>query len=156
MDLCSLIEKTFHENELYELLLFDIEENFVQYSSKYLHIYFDRVENNKIKVLQIAYFKDSTEMNKKSCTIIEKKEWFEIGQNQNHFNFLLCRFDRTGFISSIWKDQTRTEDWCHGWADEEPDLGPMTPDEIRQAVQELSGFFVDQQELQKLKSKKAI
>lgn len=69
---------------------------------------------------------------------------------------LLCRFDRTGFVSSIWKDHTRTEEWCLGWADEGPDHGPMTPDEIRQAVLELSGFFIDQQELQKLKSKKAV
>jgi len=68
---------------------------------------------------------------------------------------LLCRFDRTGHVSSIWKDHTRTQDWCLGWADEAPDIGQMTPDQIRQAIQELSGFFVDQQELQKLRSIKA-
>lgn len=156
MEFKNLVGKTFQEKELYELLLFDIEENFEQYTSKYFHIYFDRTENYKIKISHVVYFRDSTEMNKKSRTIIEKKEWFEVGQNQNHFNLLLCRFDRTGFISSIWKDQTRTEDWCHGWADEDPYLGPMTSDEIRQAFMELSGFFIDQQEIEKLKSKKAV
>lgn len=156
MNLKSLVGQTFQENEFYELLLFDIEENFEQYAFQFIHFYFDRVDNNKIKIAEMANFKDSTEMNNKSRSIIEKKEWFEIGQNQNHFNLLLCRFDRTGYLSSIWKDLTRTEDWCRGWADEGPDLGPMTPDEIRQAVLELGGFFVDQQEMLKLKSKKAV
>lgn len=156
MDLNNLIGQTFKESELYELLLFDIEENFEQYLSKYIHFYFARTENNKIKITGAAYFKDPYEMDKKSRSIIEKSEWFEVAQNHDHFNLLLCRFDRTGFVSSIWKDSTRTEEWCHGWADEKPDLGPMTPDEIRQAFSELSGVFTDQQKLDKLKSKKAV
>lgn len=155
MNLKNLVGKTFQENELYELLLFDIEENFEHYFAKFIHFYFDRIENKKIKITQVVYFKDSKEVNIKGRALIKKKEWLEISQNQNHFNLLLCRFDRTGFVSSIWKDHTRTQEWCHGWADERPDLGPMTADEIRQAVYELSGFFSDQQELQKLKSKKA-
>ena len=155
MTLKNLVGKTFQENEFYELLLFDIEENFEQYSSKFIHFYFERIETNKIKITHVVYFKDDTENNAQGRSIIEKKEWFQISQNQNHFNLLLCRFDRTGYVSSIWKDHTRTEDWCHGWADEEPDQGPMTPDEIRQAFMELSGVFIDQQEVEKLKSKKA-
>ncbi|MDZ4660561.1 MAG: hypothetical protein SGJ18_02960 [Pseudomonadota bacterium] len=152
----NLIGQVFFENEFYELLLFDIEENFEQYFSKFIHFYFDRVEGKKIIITELAYFKDSKEMNKESRKIIEKKEWFEVCQNHNHFNLLLCRFDRTGFVSSVEKDSTLTQEWRRGWADEEPDLGPMTPDEIRQAVRELSGFFCDQQELQKLRSKKAV
>lgn len=156
MNLSSLIGKTFQENQLYELLLFDIEENFAQYSSKHIHFYFDRIKNDKIKVTQIVYFRSSVEIDLKDRTIIGKQEWFEVTQNDDHFNLLLCRFDRTGFASSIWKESTHTQDWCLGWADEGPDLGPMTPKEIRQAALELGGFFEDQQELQKLKSKKAV
>lgn len=156
MNLNKLIDKTFQENEFYELLLFDIEENFEQYSSKFIHFYFNRIENTKIKITQIIYFKDDIALDSESRTIIEKKEWFEIAHNHDHFNLLLCRLDRTGFVSSIWKDSTRTEEWCHGWADEGPDLGPMTPDEIRQAFMELSGVFMNRQDLEKLKSKKAV
>lgn len=156
MNFENLIGQTFFEDEFYELLLFDIEENFEQYFSKHIHFYFSRTSDMKIRITELAYFKKSKEMDKKSRAIIEKSEWFEIAQNHNHFNLLLCRFDRTGFVSSIWKESTRTQEWQHGWADERPDLGPMTPEEIRQAVQELSGFFEDQQELQKLKSKKAV
>ena len=156
MNLNSLVGKIYQENEFYELMLFDIEENFEKYSAKFIHFYFDRVENSKIKITQVVHFKDDIEIDNECRRIIEKKEWFEISQNDNHFDLMLCRFDRTGFISLIFKDSTHTQEWKHGWADEGPDLGPMTPDEIRQAVQELSGFFENQQELQKLKSKKAI
>ena len=155
MNLKNLVGKTFQENEFYELLLFDIEENFEHYRAKNLHIYFNRTENTKIEITEVIYFKDDLEADNKSRSIIEKKEWFEIVQNHNHINLLLYRLDRTGFVSSIWKNSTRTEEWRHRWADEDPDLEPMTPAEIRQAVLELSGFFTDQQELQKLKSKKA-
>lgn len=155
MKLEDLIGQTYLENEFYELLLSDIEDNYEKYSSKYIHIYFDRIETNKIRITNFISFEDSHVMNKKSKEIIEKKEWFEISQNDNHFNLLLCRLDRTGFISAIFKDSTHTEDWSHGWADEGPDLGPMTPEEIRLGFLELAGFFEDQQELQKLRSKKA-
>ena len=141
MSIHSLVEKMFQENELYELLLFDIEANFEQYYSQFIHIYFNRVENDKIKVIQIVYFNDDIAADTKSRSIIEKNEWFEIVRNHDHINFLLCRFYRTGYVSSIWKDHTRTQNWSHGWADERPDLGPMSPEEIQQAVLELSGFF---------------
>ena len=156
MTLKSLIDKTFQEKELYELLLFDVEQNFEKYFSQNLHIYFNRTQNNKIIIAEVVYFKNDIEADNKSRSFIEKKEWFEIIQNHDHINLLLYRLDRTGFVSSIWKDSTRTEDWRHRWADEGPDLGPMTPDEIRQAFMELSGTFIDQQKLQNLKSKKAV
>lgn len=155
MDFQKLIGQTFQENEFYELLLFEIEENFTQYFSKFIHFYFERTSDKKLKILEIVYFKDSVELNKKSREIIEKKEWFGIAQNHNHLNLLLCRFDRTGHASSVWKDSTRTQDWCFGWADEEPYV-PMTQEEIREAFQELCGVSLEQQELQKLRSKKAV
>ena len=151
-----LIGKVFQENEFYELLLFEIEENFELHYPKFIHFYFDRTTDKKIKITEIVFFESSEEIDKKSRTIIEKKEWFEIAHNHKHLDLLLCRFDRTGSVSSVWKDETRTQDWRTGWADEGPDLGPMTPDEIRQGCLELAGFFEDQQELQKLRSKKAV
>jgi len=121
----DLVGKTFQENEFYELLLFDIEENFEQYFSKFIHFYFDRIEDKKIRINEVVYFIDSKELNQKGRKIVEKREWFEIAENHNHFNLLLCRFDRTGFVSSIFKDSTRTEEWKLGWADERPDLGHL-------------------------------
>ena len=156
MNLESLIGKTFLENEFFELLQFDIEENFGEYFGKYVHFYFERQSDLKIRVSELVYFKNSHEMNQCSRKIIEKKEWFEITHDHNHFILLLCRLDRNGSISMIERDSTLTHEWKHGWADEEPDLGPMTREEIRQGFLELGGFFEDQQELQKLRSKKSV
>lgn len=155
MNFENLVGQTFQENELYELLLFELEENFEQHGSKFIHLYFDRTEHKKIKLTGIAHFNGSKEMGKKGREIIEKKEWFEIAQNVNHLNLILCRFDRTGFASSIWKDETRTQEWSRGWADERPHK-PMTAEEIRLGFQELMGIFQDHQEMQKSKSKKAV
>ena len=155
MDFASLVEQTFSENEFYELLLFEIEENFEQFFSKFMHFYFDRTEDKKIKITQVVYFKDDSEMDKKARSIIEKKEWFHIYENHGHIDLMLVRFDRTGKVSVVRENETRTEDWSLGWADEEPHT-PMTRDQIRQAFQELAGVFQDQQELQKLRSKKAV
>ena len=152
----NLIKKTFFEKDFYELLLFDIEENFDQYFSKFIHVYFERFEGQKIRISDVVFFGDEIHMYKKSREIIEKKEWFEVAENHGHFNLFLVRIDRTGLLSTIYRDSSRTQESCRSWADEWPDQGPMTPDEIRQAFRELSGLIDDLQEPQNLRSKKAI
>jgi hypothetical protein len=156
MNFESLIGKTFAEQEFYELLLFDIEENFDQYQSKFMNVYFESQPEQMIKIIEVKYFNDSHEMNQIERKNIEKRSWFHIGENDDHFNLVLIRLDRTGKLSSIWKEHTRTEDWCFGWADEDSHTSPMTPEEIRLGVLELCGFFEVQQDLQKSKSKIAI
>ena len=155
MEFENQIGKTFFEKEFYELIQFELEKNFEQHFSQFIHFYFERIENAKIRITEIAHFFDSKEMNKKGREIIEKREWFEIAENHDHLNLILCRFDRTGLASSIWKNSTRTEDWKRGWADEKP-YEPMTPDEIRLGFRELAGFFQNQQALHNLRNKKAV
>ena len=155
MNFKNLIGQKFFENEFYELLLFEIEEKREQYFSKFIHFYFDRTEDKKIQITELAYFKDRTEMNQKSRSMIEKKEWFEIYENHGHIDLLLCRFDRSGTRSVVYEDKTRTQIASFSWADETPHT-PMTPDEIREAFQELAGVFQNQLDLQKLRSKKAV
>ena len=157
MDFERLIGQTFFENEFYELLLFEIEQNFEQHSNKFLHFYFERTPVKKIRITEVFSFNNSEEMDKTARSIIEQKEWFEIDQNQIHINLYLVRFDRTGFVSSIQKNSTHTQEWKMGWADEKPWLGrPLTPEEMRKGFQELAGIFEDQIVKQKLELKKAI
>ena len=155
MDFKNFIGQKFYENEFYEILLFEIEQKREQYFSKFIHFYFDRTDDKRIHITELAYFKDATEMDQKSRSMIEKKEWFEVYDNHGHIDLLLCRFDRTGMRSVVYEDKTRTEDWGVGWADETPHT-PMTRDEIREAFKELAGVFQNQQDLQKLRSKKAV
>ncbi len=157
MNFKKLIGQTFFEKEFYELLLFDIEEYFdKKYSEKYLNIYFDNLPDQRIRINEVVYFKDSDEMNQVDRKCIEKRQWFQISERFGTFILLLIRLDRTGTLSRVYSDRTCTEDWCHGWADEEPEHEPLTRDEIRQAFQEMCGYFENQQEVQKLKSKKAV
>ena len=157
MDFERLIGLTFFENEFYELLLFEIEENFEQHSNKYLHFYFERTPDKKISITELVFFKNSAKANQKNRANIEKKEWFQIVLNHGHIDLMLVRFDRSGFVSFVDKNSTRTQDWRLGWADERPSLGrPLTPDEMRRGFQELAGIFEDQITKQKLGPKKAV
>jgi hypothetical protein len=157
MDLKSLVGQTFSESDFYELLLTDIEDHFDEYWSHFVHIYFEREDFTKIKISDIVFFQNIFEMTNESKKIIEKKEWYEIAENNgHHFNLLLVRFDRTGFMSSIKREATHTEEWSRGWAVENPASPPMTSDEMRQAFLELSDLFSEQMTTQDLRSKKAI
>jgi hypothetical protein len=156
MDFSQLLGKTFSEKEFYELLLFELEASYRTHEPKFIHFYFDRLSGEKIKITDVVYFGSSEEKNRKDRTIIETKEWFEVEQLPQDFNLRLCRIDRTGWISFIWRGDTITHDSKLGWADERPARAPMTPEEIRLGFQELASFFQDQQEFQPLKSKKAV
>lgn len=153
MNLVAFVGQTFYENEFYELLLFQIEENCEKFISKFMHFHFIR-SHGKINITELVYFKDDVEMFKKARSNIEKQEWFEIYDNHGHIDLMLCRFDRSGKRSVVYdNDETRTEDWSLGWADETPHK-PMTREEIREAFQELAGILNTQTELHKLSSKK--
>jgi hypothetical protein len=153
MDNSNLCGKIFSENELYELLLFDIESNFSHYYGLNLHIYFDRIENQKIKITEIIYFKNKNDLFEHSCSVVGKRNWFEITPVGNHINLYLTRLDRNGKYSAIFKDRTRTEEAGRCWPDEMSDYKPMTEDELRQAFRELAGMF---EEPQNSRSKKAV
>ena len=156
MDFNALKGKTYFEAELYELLLFEIEENFNDFFGQFVHLYFERTNDGKIMINDVLSFSDGAKADEKSRSIIEKKEWLEILENEDHIDLFLVRLDRTGSISVAWKDRTLTHPWKYGWLDEGPPRPPLTPEEIRLAFNELLGVFEDQQELQKSKSKIAV
>jgi hypothetical protein len=156
MDTGDLHGKIFSENELYELLLFELEANFSHYYGQNLHIYFDRLKNYKIKVIEVRYFENNEECQKCARATIEKKEWFEISVVGKHIDLVLNRLDRTGLLSAIFHDHSRTETWKRGWADELPDHGPMSEAEIREAFRELAGMIEEPQYLQDSRLKKEV
>ncbi|MBC7742688.1 MAG: hypothetical protein H7061_10850 [Bdellovibrionaceae bacterium] len=155
MDFAKLVGQQFKEQDFYDLLLEELEDNFESNFGINLHFYFETLENNIIKVIDLCYFESCRAMNIHGRTIIEKSQWFEIGENENHMNLLLVRLDRTGFLSAIWRDKTRTTDWEHGWADEGPPHKPMTPEEIKEAFQELMGVMKGEILEQDLKKKRS-
>lgn len=157
MDFQDLIGGEFTENELYESVLFQVEENFDHYFTKYIHLYFQRVTMKRIRITQVMNFRTEEDLQQRSRQIIEKMEWLEVTRNCNHINLILCRLDRSGQASTVRKDRpSETFDWCHGWADETHCQEPMTPEEIRLAFQELSGLFEHPQSTALLRPKKSV
>jgi hypothetical protein len=156
MNFNNLSGKIFSENELYELLLFDIENNLNSYSGLNVHIYYDRVENQKIKVTEVIYFSNITESHKQARAVTGKREWFEIAENEEHSNLYLTRLDKTGKSSSIFEEFTNTDESTRGWPDESANHKPMTEEEIRQGFRELAGMFEEPQYSQISRPKKAV
>ena len=155
MNFDDLVGKKFQEQELYELLVFDIEENFEGYCGKAMHLYFERVAGKKIRITSIVNFQDADEMDLKSRSIIEKIEWFNIYENCGHIDLMLVRFDRTGHISIVSRNNTHHQDTVLGWADETLS-NPPTEDQLRQAFRDLSGYLERHSEVEKLRFKKAV
>ena len=159
MDYQSLIGKTFTENELYETILFDIEQNFENYFSEHIHIYFEHLGADKILVKDLVLFADSNSAYLVRREFIEKKAWFEVTyDSKTAVKFMMCRLNRSGKFSIIWKEHTHHQKMGRlGWLDEYPQLKKeLTPEEIRKGCLELLGLFEQNQEVQKLQSKKAV
>ncbi|MBC7740716.1 MAG: hypothetical protein H7061_00865 [Bdellovibrionaceae bacterium] len=150
------VGQTYLEEEFYQKLLFAMEENIGHCFKIFTHYYFENTDDNKIKIAEIVNHNSFREMKNDSRKHIEKKQWFELYENGGRLNLVLCRLDRTGKLSVVTEDNTRTQNSFQSWADEYPPRKPMTPEEIREAVMELSGYFEAQIEQPKLGSKKAM
>ncbi|MBC7740714.1 MAG: hypothetical protein H7061_00855 [Bdellovibrionaceae bacterium] len=150
------VGQTYLEEEFYQKLLFAMEENIGECFKIFTNYFFENTVDNKIRIIEIVDYKTFREMQNECRKNIEKKQWFELYENGGRLNLLLCRLDRTGKYSVVSEDNTRTQNSFQSWADEYPPQKPMTQDEIREAVMELSGFFKAHIEQPKLSSKKAM
>ena len=157
IDFQSFVGQVYGEQEFYELMLFEIEENLEQYLKKNVHFYFDRSPDGKIQIVEVGHFQNFKEMDQCNRAIIEKREWFELCENEEHCNWWFCRLDRTGTVSSIFHEKTYTSPWKHGWADEYPGYDqPMTEEELRRGIMELCGVFEEATQSPPIRPKKSI
>jgi hypothetical protein len=157
MNFEGFVGQEFSEKEFYELLVFEVETHFGLNFKKGFHFYFDRITSNRIKITELVLFDDIMAMDRKDREMIEKKEWFEVEASHESYHLIFCRLDRSGFVSSIYCDGTRTQESCLSWANEGGlPSPPMTPDEMTLAFMELAGVLEADVELQNSKSKKAV
>ena len=155
MDFTQLIGQTFIENNLYEILQFEIETNFESYFGKYVHIYFDSLGGNQIKVTGVVHFQNEDEFYVADKAMRGKRDLFCIYENHGHIDMLLHHVDLSGRISVIRKDHTFVQEGGFEYL-EDSDYKPMTPDEMRLAFQELAELLGMQVKGQSSKAKKAV
>ncbi len=157
MNFQDFVGKEFSEKEFYELLVFEVEAHFGQNFKKGFHFYFERPDSQTIKITELAHFDDVMVMDKKDRGMIEKKEWFEVAGSHENYIIIFCRLDRSGFLSVINDDGTRTQESHLSWANEDGIPRPaLTPEEMRQAFMELAGILESDIAVQNLKPKKAV
>jgi hypothetical protein len=157
MDLNKYVGQSFDETEFFYILQFEIEEHFEQFQNKFLHFYFERLADSKIKICELVISADDDEYHDLNKQNLDKKEWYEIYENGCQIDFMLVRKDRTGKRSVNFKDSNQINENFGGYcyADEYADEPPMTEDEIRLAFQELAGMMPDPAQL-KSNSKKSV
>ncbi|MBC7421676.1 MAG: hypothetical protein H7328_13185 [Bdellovibrio sp.] len=155
MDFKCLIEQIHDEHELYEQLLAEVEDYFEKYLTTFVHFYFERLPQNKIKITDVCYFGNSESMFKVIKNILGKKEWYQIYHNHGHVDLWKCKLDTKAKVSVIYKERTHTENTGIRFLDTENHI-PMTRDEIREAFQELCGVLQVDAEKKNLITKKAI
>ena len=141
MDLRLLVGKIFDENEIFQLLRFDIEENFKFYLKKYIHIYFNHLDNRKIKINEVVFLYDDASLFAVNRQIIGTKAWIEIYNNSNHIDLTICRKDRSAKYSAFGPNLNYQVDIQKNSYRNPEMVAKLSPEEIREAFAELSGLF---------------
>ncbi len=151
MNFDELIGQTFHENQIYEMLHFEIEQNFKNYFSKFIHIYFEHLDAGQICILEIVYLADEKTMYITNRQILGTKGWLEIYHHSKHMELMICRKDRSGKFSVMGPSMNHTQTF------QRADFTPLeitrelTPEEERAAFAELAGMFDEHVQLSKPK-----
>ena len=154
VDLKKLIGEIFHEDQIYEILHFDIEGNFNSYSEKFIHIYFSHLESGKIHIDQVSMMQNEDEMYAVNRKILGQQGWIEIYDHEAHVDLTLFRKNRSGKVSIIGPELNMTQKF-HDKSYDLPDvIVKLTEAERRQAFAELAGLFDG--ELKASKPKKAV
>jgi hypothetical protein len=154
MDLKSLVGQTFHENQIFEQLQFDIEESFESYKEKFYLLYYEPLTEGHLKITEFQEFDSDEEFTAALKRDVRKRAWLEIYDNYGHIDLQLNRLNTSGKRSVVRKTHTRFEE-VPGWsfAESDPNRPKLTPDEIRQAFQELMGLFDTQEQMNQSKTK---
>ncbi len=155
MDFNTLTGQIYNEFSLYEEILAEVEDHLEKYFITFVHFYFERLTNNRIKITKVCYFKNSEAMFKVSKAILGNKEFYQVYHNHGHVDIWKCQMDRKSKISIVYKDKTHTEETGIDFANLK-DHVPMTKKEIREAFQEFSEILSEENNAQHSTAKKAI
>jgi hypothetical protein len=156
MDFQSLVGQTFHENQIYGLLQFEVEENFDSYIGKFLMMYYEPLPEGNLKIAEFVISEGREDYFKAKRKYHGKRAWLEIYDNHGHIDLHLCRQDTSGKMSIVRKTHTYAQEVNGRWfADEDvdPNAPPMTPDQIRQGFRELMGIFDTHEQMNKSRTK---
>lgn len=141
MDINELVNKTFTEDEIFELLVFEVEENFEKYLGKHCHLNFEPLGEEQIRITELLTFNDADEAHIVNRTNLDKNNWLEITDNFGHVDVVLTHADRSHRFAIIYKDKETYyqsgRSYC--FLDEYDDLTPLTEEEMRQGFAELAG-----------------
>ena len=74
----TLIGKPYFEEELYEVVLFELEKNTAFYFDKYFHLKLEILPNGKFVIKEIVYFTDRAIAREISRNQHGKVAWFKI------------------------------------------------------------------------------
>lgn len=156
MDFSSLIGQTFHENQIYELLQFEIETNFDFYVGKYFLMYYEPLSEGHLKIAELLTFDNEDDYFVVKKRDLGKRAWLEAYEHHGHVDLHLTRQDTSGKLSVIRKTHTHFQEVrgrCFLDDETDPNRPKMTPEQIRQGFRELMGIFDDHEQINKSKTK---
>lgn len=156
MDFKELINKTFTEDEIFELLVFEIEENFENYLGKHCHLNFELLSGSVIRITKLVNCKDADESYIQCRAKSDKMNWIEITDNFGHIDIRLTHADRSNKLAVIWNDDRDTyhhSGKSYSYGDEWGEMAPLTEEEWREGFAELAGCL---EAYKKSKSKIAV
>ena len=141
MDLKELVNKTYTEDEIFELLVFEVEENFQHYLGKHFHLNLQRISNALIRVTELIEFKTNDETCLQNRANVDNTTWIEVTDNCGHVDVALTRIDRSYQFAMMNQDKDtyfQSGKYC-SFGGEAVDTTPLTEEEMREGFAELQG-----------------
>ena len=137
----DLVDKTFTEDEIFELIVFEIEENFENYLGRHFHLNFILLENSSIRISKLLTFSDADEAHVINRANLDKHNWLEITDNFGHVDVVLTHADRSHRFAIIHRDEETfyQSGKFYSFADEFNNSGPLTEEEMREGFAEMAG-----------------
>ena len=142
MDLNQLVGQILSEDQIYEVLLFDIEGNFNNYSEKFIHIYFSNRGDGKIHIDQISMMQSEDELYSVNRRILGHQGWIEIYDHDRHIDLTLFRINRSGKLSIIGPELNLTQKFNDLSYDLPTEPIELTEEECREAFADLADLLV--------------
>ena len=155
MEIKDLVNKIFTEDEIFELLVFEVEENFEKYLGRHFHLDLQLQNNSFVIVTRLTLFNNNDETCIRNRAIVDKAYWIEVTDNGGHVDISLTRPSRSHRFAIVHaqKDTFFQDGSYRSFGNEFEDDTPLTEDEMREGFAELAGCL---EEYKKSKNKMAV
>ncbi len=156
MDFKKIVGTTFQESSFFAQVQFEVECNREKYLEKNYHIFFEKTFSGDIVITEFIEHRDRHTLDSLNKASFFKREFAYLSGGKSWVSIQLCRLDRSGRFAHVGPDYTHTQETGICYLDEFDHLPSLTPNELREAFQELAKILTYSVDSEHSRQKKAV